>query len=121
MGDARRRYDFVRSPYRRNGRGAFVRRHRGWLIAGSIAIVLARGGLGTLFPAAVAHFASEGVLQPLARNQTWRDIGAAAGPIATGILLEFYSPQEMQLALAAIYAVFFIWLMMSPIWRGERP
>ena len=92
-----------------------------WLIAGSIAIVLARGGLGTLFPAAVAHFASEGVLQPLARNQTWRDIGAAAGPIATGILLEIYSPQEMQLALAAIYAVFFIWLMMSPIWRGERP
>jgi len=91
----------------------------GWLIAGSVAVVLARGALGTLFPAAVAHFATEGVLQPLARNQTWRDIGAAIGPIATGFLLEIYSPQQMLLTLAVIYAVFFVWLMMSPVWRGD--
>ena len=62
----------------------------GWLIAGAVALVLARGGLGTLFPAAVAYFAPEGVLQPLARNQTWRDIGAAAGPLATGFLLGIF-------------------------------
>ena len=92
----------------------------GWLIAGAVALVLARGGLGTLFPAAVAYFAPEGVLQPLARNQTWRDIGAAAGPLATGFLLGIFSPEQMHLVLAAIYAVFFIWLMMSPVWRDDR-
>ena len=92
----------------------------GWLIAGAVALVLARGGLGTLFPSAVAYFAPEGVLQPLARNQTWRDIGAAAGPLATGFLLGIFSPEQMHLVLAAIYAVFFIWLMMSPVWRDDR-
>lgn len=91
----------------------------GWLITGSIAIVLARGALGTLFPAAVAHFAPAGVLQPLARNQTWRDIGAAGGPLATGFLLSVFSPESMHIAIAVIYAICFIWLMMSPIWRTQ--
>ena len=89
----------------------------GWLIAGAAAIVIARGALGTLFPAAVAHFAPAGVMQPLARNQTWRDIGAAIGPLATGFLLGVFTPEAMHLAIAGIYAVFFIWLMRSPVWR----
>ncbi len=92
----------------------------GWLIVGSVAIVLARGALGTLFPAAVAHFAPEGVLQPLARNQTWRDIGAAAGPLATGFLLNNFSAESMHLAIAVIYALSFGWLMMSPVWRQPQ-
>ena len=86
----------------------------------SVAIVLARGALGTLFPAAVAHFAPEGVLQPLARNQTWRDIGAAAGPLATGFLLNNFSAESMHLAIAVIYALSFGWLMMSPVWRQPQ-
>ena len=92
----------------------------GWLIVGSFAVVLARGALGTLFPAAVAHFAPEGVLQPLARNQTWRDIGAAAGPLATGFLLDSFSAESMHLAIAVIYAISFGWLMVSPVWRQPR-
>jgi DHA1 family inner membrane transport protein len=91
-----------------------------WLIVGSIAVVLGRGALGTLFPTAVAYFAPKEVLQPLARNQTWRDIGAAVGPIATGFLLHIIKPQEMLLALAFVYAIFFIWLMMSPVWQEDR-
>ena len=91
-----------------------------WLIVGSIAVVLGRGALGTLFPTAVAYFAPAEVLQPLARNQTWRDIGAAVGPIATGFLLHIFKPQDMLLALAFVYAIFFIWLMMSPVWHGDR-
>lgn len=92
----------------------------GWLLVGSFAIVVARGALGTLFPAAVAHFAPDGVLQPLARNQTWRDIGAAAGPLATGFLLDSFSAESMHLAIAVIYAISFGWLMMSPVWRQGR-
>jgi predicted MFS family arabinose efflux permease len=95
----------------------FVLVGMGWLVTGSLLIVIARGALGTLFPAAVAHFAPAGVLQPLARNQTWRDIGAAAGPLGTGVLLGVFSPEVMHLAIAVIYAISFIWLMMSPIWR----
>lgn len=92
----------------------------GGLIAGSIAIVVARGALGTLFPAAVAHFAPAGVLQPLARNQTWRDIGAALGPLATGFLLDVYSAETLHLLVAVIYTVSFGWLMTSSVWRPNR-
>ena len=95
----------------------FVLVGMGWLVSGSLLIVIARGALGTLFPAAVAHFAPAGVLQPLARNQTWRDIGAAAGPLGTGVLLGVFTPEAMHLAIAVIYAISFIWLMMLPIWR----
>ena len=62
-----------------------------WLIAGSIAIVLARGGLGTLFPAAVAHFASGGCAAAL-RNQTGGISGRRPGR-RHRFLLEFYSPR----------------------------
>ena len=34
-------------------------------------------------------------MQPLARNQTWRDVGAAVGPIAAGALLGTMSPEQM--------------------------
>lgn len=90
----------------------------GWLLAGSLAVVIARGALGTLFPAAVALFAPAGVLQPLARNQTWRDLGAAIGPLGTGFVLSAASPEAMHLVLAAIYAVFLLWLVVSPAWRA---
>lgn len=89
----------------------------GWLYAGAFAIVIARGALGTLIPAAVALFASANVLQPLARNQTWRDIGAALGPLSTGFLLAVTSPEALHLFLAAIFLVSLLWLLMSNIWR----
>ena len=76
--------------------------------------------LRTLFPTAVAHFSPAGVLQPLARNQTWRGIGAALGPLATGFLLDVCSAETLHLAVAVIYAVSFGWLMISPVWRPNR-
>lgn len=93
----------------------------GWLLAGAAATVVARGALGTLIPAAVALFAPAGVLQPLARNQTWRDVGAAAGPLATGFVLGAATPEALHLVLAVIYAASLLWLTASRDWRqGAR-
>ncbi|MCH9670746.1 MAG: MFS transporter [Gammaproteobacteria bacterium] len=89
----------------------------GHLLAGAMALVLARGALGTLFPAAVAHFSTEAAMQPLARNQTWRDLGAALGPLSTGFLLAVTSPESLHLALAVVYAVTLACLMRSRWWR----
>jgi len=89
----------------------------GWLVAGATAIVIARGALGTLIPAAVALFAPTAVLQPLARNQTWRDLGAAAGPLATGFVLGAATPEALHLALAVIYGGSLLWLTVSRDWR----
>ncbi len=89
----------------------------GWLYAGAFAVVVARGALGTLIPAAVALFAPGGVLQPLARNQTWRDVGAAAGPLTTGFVLGLVTPETLHLILAGIFLVSLLWLLGSPSWR----
>lgn len=91
----------------------------GWLYLGAVAIVVARGALGTLFPAAVALFAPQAVLQPLARNQTWRDIGAAAGPLATGFGLTLMTPQALHLSLAVVFLACILWLVTSKAWRVD--
>ena len=91
----------------------------GWLYAGALAVVIARGALGTLIPAAVALFASSGVLQPLARNQTWRDVGAAAGPLTTGLVLGLTTPETIHLVLAAIFLGSLLWLVATPSWRRQ--
>ncbi|MDP6872624.1 MAG: MFS transporter [Alphaproteobacteria bacterium] len=83
----------------------------GWLLTGALAIVLARGALGTLIPAAVALFAPEAVLQSLARNQTWRDIGAALGPLTTGFVLSSTTPETLHLILAVIFLASLSWLL----------
>jgi len=95
----------------------------GWLYSGALAIVIARGALGTLIPSAVALFASGGVLQPLARNQTWRDIGAALGPLCTGFVLGSIKPETLHIGLAVIFLVSLLWLLASPAWRAsaKRP
>ncbi|MDP7547635.1 MAG: MFS transporter [Alphaproteobacteria bacterium] len=92
----------------------------GWLYAGATAIVVARGALGTLIPAAVALFAPGGVLPPLARNQTWRDIGAALGPLTTGFLLASTSPETLHIFIAAAFLASLLWLLASPAWRASR-
>ena len=49
------------------------------------------GGVGTLFPAAASKLYPEQRISSLTRNQTWQDIGAAAGPFLTGVLLAVFS------------------------------
>ena len=79
--------------------------------------VFARGALGTLIPAAVARYAAGGLLQPLARNQTWRDVGAAVGPLVTGFLLSVTTPEVLHLILAVVVLTSLLWLLAAPIWR----
>jgi hypothetical protein len=39
-----------------------------WFAFGAGAIIVSQGALAALFPAAVGHFSTSGVMQPLARN-----------------------------------------------------
>ena len=87
-----------------------------WLIAGSCLLVIARGALGTLFAAAVAKIYQDSKIKALARNQTWRDIGAAAGPLAAGAALTILSPELLHIGLAAAFSLAFLWFLRSPGW-----
>lgn len=85
----------------------------GALLVGCVLLVLCRGALGTLFPAAASKLYPEQRISSLTRNQTWRDIGAAAGPFLTGLLLAFLSPEEIHLITLGCFLVALGWFFLS--------
>lgn len=69
----------------------------GAIYSGAVLVVLAHGVLTTIGPVLAAERAPAAHLERLAAFATWRDIGAAAGPLAAGALAE-------TMALPALYA-----------------
>ena len=89
----------------------------GQLMLGSIALIISRGALGTLFPAAVACIYPVDKVKALARNQTWRDVGAAAGPLVAGACLAFIGPEIMHICVALAFIFALTMFTRSPGWR----
>ena len=85
----------------------------GYLIAGSAAMVICRGALGTLFPAAAAALYQQNHMHALTRNQTWRDIGAAAGPLLAGLLLGVMSAQMLHLIMLVFFIATAFWFFLG--------
>ena len=85
----------------------------GALFMGCVLLVLCRGVLGTLFPAAASKLYPEQRISSLTRNQTWRDIGAAAGPFLTGVLLAVLSPEDIHLITMGCFLVALGWFFFS--------
>lgn len=75
----------------------------GFTVTGALVMLLFRGALASLGPAVITQslHADEDALGALARMQTWRDIGASAGPLVTGFLLTILSA-EIQHGLVAV-------------------
>ena len=69
----------------------------GTITPGAVLVVLAHGVLTTIGPVLAAERAPDAHLERLAAFATWRDIGAAAGPLAAGALAE-------TLPLSVLYA-----------------
>lgn len=78
----------------------------GFIVFGSIVMLIFRGALASLGPAVIVQgMAAEAeAIGPLARMQAWRDLGAACGPLATGFLLAFLSA-EIQYWMVAVALV----------------
>ena len=85
----------------------------GALFIGSVLLVLCRGALGTLFPAAASKLYPEQRISSLTRNQTWRDIGAATGPFLTGMLLAVFSPEAIHLITMGCFLIALGWFFFS--------
>ena len=85
----------------------------GELLYGCVLLVLCRGSLGTLFPAAASKLYPKQRISSLTRNQTWRDIGAAAGPFLTGLLLGSFSPGAIHLGTLGCFLIAFGWFFLS--------
>ena len=85
------------------------------IIAGAIILLIFRGAMASLGPALIAqNFNNDNnVKNNLSRMQTFRDLGAAIGPIVTGAALSYFSPEAQHLILGIIFAVFFIFFLNS--------
>ena len=78
-----------------------------YIIAGSALVILGRGAIAAAGPAAIADRAGEqDTLHRLAVMQTWRDVGAAAGPVLTGIALsQDFSISATYIGLAVLTVI----------------
>jgi MFS family permease len=75
-----------------------------YTVAGALIMLVFRGALASLGPAAVvqATHADASVIVPLARLQAWRDLGAAIGPLVTGYALSLVTAQWLHGVLAGL-------------------
>ena len=77
------------------------------VIFGAMVLLIFRGAIAALGPTIIAKQfdGSDTVLDNLARLQSWRDLGAAAGPIVTGFALLYVSAELQHFILAIVFAL----------------
>ena len=82
-------------------------------------LLIFRGAIASLGPTIIAQqFGdTESVLDNLARLQSWRDLGAAAGPMVTGFALVYISAEIQHLVLAIIFGI--VLILSSPKIRSN--
>ena len=78
-------------------------------LAGSILVVTMRGLFNTLVPVMVAERAKSGVLASQATYSTWRDLGAAVGPLVAGAIFAAVPQGPLYGACAALMALGLWW------------
>ena len=80
------------------------------VILGAILLLIFRGAIASLGPTIIAQQfdSKETVLDNLARLQSWRDLGAAAGPMVTGVALLYVSAELQHLILAIIFGIILV-------------
>ena len=79
----------------------------GFTIAGALLMLFSRSALAVLGPAVVVRRMSptQSAIGDLARMHAWRDLGAAVGPLATGMLLTLASAELLHGVVGALVAV----------------
>jgi MFS transporter, DHA1 family, inner membrane transport protein len=78
-------------------------------LAGSILVVTTRGLFNTLVPVMVAERARSGLLASQATYSTWRDLGAAVGPVVAGVVFASVAQGPLYGACAALMALGLWW------------
>ncbi len=85
----------------------------GYIYAGGLLAVAGRSFIAALWPAEIAHRTTEDeTLRHIAVAHTWRDVGAAAGPLMAGSLLEVVALGQIYWAMAV--------LVMMGLWLQRR-
>jgi predicted MFS family arabinose efflux permease len=88
----------------------------GATVVGALVMLVFRGAAAALGPSAVVQAAGEDdpVMGALARMQAWRDLGAAVGPLVTGLALVSIPATVLHAGVAALLVLVLGW------WRVSR-
>ena len=78
-------------------------------LAGSILVVTTRGLFNTLVPVMVAERSRSGLLASQATYSTWRDLGAAVGPLVAGVVFVSLPQGQLYGACAALMVLALWW------------
>lgn len=84
--------------------GGFLMVAIGLTVAGAVVMLVFRGALASVGPSVVSQETAEDVdvIGALARMQAWRDLGAACGPLMTGVLLAYASAEAQHGMVAGL-------------------
>jgi predicted MFS family arabinose efflux permease len=83
-----------------------------WMWIGAVAVITLRALLQPLPAPVVAEaFPGPARVPALARQATWRDIGAGAGPLAAGLLFPVFPVLAIYSGAAALLALSSIWML----------
>lgn len=87
----------------------------GMIITGAFILLIFRGAMASLGPTLIAQTitSEQKMKNSLSKMQTYRDLGAAIGPIITGLTLSHLIPETQHLILGIIFAVFFLFFLRS--------
>lgn len=90
--------------------GGFLCISLGFTVAGALVMLIFRGAMASLGPALIVQElpADRQPLGELARLQTWRDFGAACGPLATGFLMPFVDAEFQHGIFAVVLLAGFV-------------
>lgn len=90
----------------------FVILYAGWAYVGSVVVIIGRAVIAAVGPALVARRSQQvDTLYRLAVMQTWRDFGAAVGPLVTGLWLAWTSLEAINgwLVLIVVLGLATLW------------
>jgi predicted MFS family arabinose efflux permease len=89
----------------------------GYIYAGAAGVIVGRAAIAALGPATVAvRNPPDQIMHRMATMQTWRDFGAALGPLLSGFFLGAFDIPSIYTVLVAILAV----ALVSQIFRRGR-
>lgn len=88
----------------------------GTTVIGALVMLFFRGALASLGPAVIAADLDfeQDAIGPLARMQTWRDLGAALGPLVTGFSLAYLSAETLHGLVACALIIGIIYWIIAP-------
>jgi len=78
-------------------------------LVGCVLVVVTRGAFNTLVPVMVAERATGSAMTSQATYSTWRDFGAAVGPVVAGIVFTAISPMLLYGACAGLLLAMLWW------------